>query len=91
MLLFLDRFGKITGKRHRKSAMARKTRSPIDRRSGSDRRKAYHVGYFMNGGVERRSGKERRTGKDRRKRLATFEDWPGEQSECIPPEKKDRE
>ena len=71
--------------------MTRKTRSPIDRRSGSDRRKAYHVGYFMKGGVERRSGKERRTGKDRRKRLATFEDWPSEQSECIPPEKKDRE
>jgi hypothetical protein len=45
----------------------------------------------MNGGVERRSGKKRRTGKDRRKRLAPFEDWPGEQSECIPPEKKDRE
>jgi hypothetical protein len=36
------------------------------------------VGYFTNGGVERRSGKERRTGKERRKGLSTFADWPSE-------------
>ncbi len=68
--------------------MARKTRSPIDRRSGSDRRKVYHVGYFMNGGLERRSGKERRSGMDRRKGLATFGDWPSEQREGKPRGKK---
>jgi hypothetical protein len=36
------------------------------------------VGYFVNGGVERRNGKERRSGKDRRKGLSSFGDWPGE-------------
>ncbi len=61
--------------------MALKTRSPLDRRSGSDRRKAYHLGYFMNGGVERRSGKERRSGTDRRKTGAMSGDWASEQSE----------
>ena len=40
--------------------------SPFDRRSGKDRRKAYKLGYFQDGGIERRSGKERRLGKDRR-------------------------
>ncbi|MFC1579601.1 hypothetical protein ACFL4N_01670 [Thermodesulfobacteriota bacterium] len=40
--------------------------SPIDRRSGKDRRKAYKLGYFKDGGVERRSGKEQRSGEDRR-------------------------
>ena len=43
-----------------------KIRASIDRRSGSDRRKSYKLGYFMAGGVERRSGKDRRTGQDRR-------------------------
>ncbi len=71
--------------------MARKTRSSIDRRSGSDRRKAYHVGYFMNGGLERRSVKERRSGKDRRKGLASLSDWPSEINECTPKGKKDPE
>lgn len=40
--------------------------SPIDRRSGKDRRKAYKLGYFKDGGVERRSGKEQRSEEDRR-------------------------
>jgi len=84
----IQKFRKLRGKGHRRSAMARKTRSPIDRRSGSDRRKAYHVGYFMNGGLERRSGKERRSGMDRRKGLATFGDWPRKQSEGKPRGKK---
>jgi len=71
--------------------MARKTRSSIDRRSGSDRRKTYHVGYFVNGGLEQRSGKERRSGKDRRKGLGGLGDWPSDQRECTPTEKKDTE
>jgi hypothetical protein len=61
--------------------MAQKTRSSIDRRSGSDRRKAYHLGYFMNGGEERRSGKERRSVTDRRKTGAMSGDRASEQSE----------
>ena len=68
--------------------MAHKTRSSIDRRSGSDRRKTYHVGYFVNGGLERRNGKERRSGKDRRKGLVTFGDWASDQSEGKPRGKK---
>jgi hypothetical protein len=30
-------------------------------RAGYDRRKAYKLGYFINGGVERRRGRDRRT------------------------------
>jgi hypothetical protein len=33
---------------------------PFERRSGVDRRKAYRLGYFLEGGIERRSGNERR-------------------------------
>ena len=40
--------------------------TPFDRRSGKERRKAYKLGYFQDGGIERRSGKEQRSGKDRR-------------------------
>jgi hypothetical protein len=29
-------------------------------RAGYDRRKAYKLGYFVNGGMERRSGRDRR-------------------------------
>ena len=46
-------------------AMERR-KAMIDRRSGADRRKAYALGYFINGGVERRSGKERRSQVERR-------------------------
>jgi len=38
----------------------------IDRRSGADRRKLYALGYFINGGAERRSGEERRSRVERR-------------------------
>ena len=38
----------------------------IDRRSGADRRKLYALGYFINGGAERRSGEERRSQVERR-------------------------
>jgi len=40
--------------------MPTRIRSSFDRRSGVDRRKAYTVGYFLEGGTERRSGRERR-------------------------------
>ena len=38
----------------------------VDRRSGTDRRNVYVLGYFINGGVERRSGRERRSQVERR-------------------------
>ena len=47
--------------------MTDRRRLGIDRRSGKERRKAYRLGYFMEGGVERRSGKDRRFGGERRR------------------------
>jgi phospholipase/carboxylesterase len=41
-------------------------RAVLDRRS-LDRRKAYKLGYFTEGGAEKRSGGEKRSGMDRRK------------------------
>lgn len=41
-------------------------RSSFDRRSGVDRGKAYTLGYFLEGGIERRSGRERRRMEERR-------------------------
>lgn len=38
----------------------------VDRRSGFDRRRAYSLVYFANGGIERRQGKDRRKDNDRR-------------------------
>jgi hypothetical protein len=47
----------------------------MDRRSGDDRRKIYHLGYFINGGVERRSGKERRVSGERRIGWVRATEW----------------
>jgi hypothetical protein len=44
----------------------KKRRALLDRRSGEDRRKAYNLDYFLNGGVERRKGDERRSLDERR-------------------------
>lgn len=41
-------------------------RATIDRRFVSDRRVAYNLDYFQNGGIEIRNGKERRSQKERR-------------------------
>jgi len=38
----------------------------VDRRSGFDRRQAYSLVYFANGGIERRQGGDRRKESDRR-------------------------
>lgn len=38
----------------------------VDRRSGFDRRRAYSLVYFAEGGIERRRGKDRRQNPDRR-------------------------
>ncbi|MGE5839086.1 MAG: hypothetical protein ACM34H_04075 [Deltaproteobacteria bacterium] len=47
----------------------------MDRRSGEDRRKTYRLGYFINGGIERRSGKERRLLGERRLGWVRATDW----------------
>ena len=51
---------------------SKKKRSFFDRRSGQDRRKAYNIDYFLEGGVERRNSPtgDRRNGDNDRR-----EDW----------------
>ena len=50
-------------------------RSPIDRRSGEDKRKLYSLDYFTDGGEERRKGKERRQSEERRSGWARVYKW----------------
>jgi hypothetical protein len=50
-------------------------RSPVDRRSGQDRRKSYSLDYFAEGGIERRKGKERRQGGERRSEWIKVSKW----------------
>ena len=50
-------------------------RSPIDRRSGDDRRKAYDMNYFLSGGVERRNWKEERSRDERRRDCVRVSDF----------------
>ncbi len=55
-----------------------KKRALFDRRSGQDRRKAYNIDYFIDGGREQRnsSGRERRAeDKDRRKDWVKISPW----------------
>jgi hypothetical protein len=47
--------------------MRERRTAAVDRRTGTDRRRVYKLGYFLNGGVERRTGKERRAQCERRK------------------------
>jgi hypothetical protein len=50
-------------------------RSPIDRRSGEDKRNLYSLDYFTDGGEERRRGKERRQSGERRSAWARVYKW----------------
>jgi len=50
-----------------------KRKNYFNRRSETDRRKAYRLGYFINGGVERRGVKDRRSYTERRKDLEWVE------------------
>jgi hypothetical protein len=59
--------------------MTERIRSSIDRRSGTDRRKAYRLGFFLKGGVEKRTGKERRSNDERRKGWVRVGKWSGVQ------------
>ena len=55
--------------------MPEKRNSAFDRRSGSDRRRAYRLGFFAKGAVERRSGEERRTTAERRQGWVRVGKW----------------
>jgi hypothetical protein len=47
----------------------------MDRRSGSDRREAYSITYFSNGGPERRQTQDRRTPGERRQDCISVTKW----------------
>lgn len=47
----------------------------MDRRSGEDRRHAYDLDYFEQGGVERRKTGERRETDERRDQCVKVSDW----------------
>ena len=53
-----------------------------DRRSGEDRRTAYDLDYFLDGGEERRSSLERRGASERRDNCQRVSQW----SSVCPPE-----
>ena len=53
----------------------RKTDPFLDRRSGDDRREAYDLDYFRNGGDERRDNKERRHPLERREGCIRVSEW----------------
>jgi hypothetical protein len=53
------------------------SRSSNDRRFGKDRRRAYHLGYYMKGGVERRCDKERKSKIERREGWIRIGKWRG--------------
>ncbi len=47
----------------------------LDRRSGEDRRQAYDIDYFAEGGIERRKEKDRRLPIERRKGCVQVSRW----------------
>jgi hypothetical protein len=47
----------------------------LDRRSGDDRREAYELGFFAQGGIERRKGVERRLTSERRAQYVNVTQW----------------
>jgi len=47
----------------------------LDRRCGDDRREAYELGYFAQGGIERRKGMERRQKEERRDQYVQISQW----------------
>lgn len=58
----------------------------FDRRSGLDRREAYTLGYFLEGGIERRSAKERRSIEERRTDWVRVSQWSSVCVKVIDPE-----
>ena len=53
----------------------RKTDPFLDRRSGEDRREAYDLDYFRDGGTERRGQNERRQPLERRDGCIRVSEW----------------
>jgi hypothetical protein len=47
----------------------------LDRRSGDDRREAYDLDYFRDGGDERREKNERRQPRERREGCIRVSEW----------------
>ena len=71
---------------------SKKKRAFFDRRSGQDRRKAYNIDYFLEGGVERRThakGERRNHEKDRRKHWIKISRWSSLRVEEPQPEEAD--
>ena len=66
--------------------MTTKIRFPHDRRSGEDRRSAYRLDYFLEGGKEQRIGKDRRLTDERRADWVRVSDWGSVWREFIDPE-----
>ena len=55
-----------------------KARASLDRRSGQDRRRAYDMDYFLDGGTERRRrvrAERRRKTRDRRRNWIKISRW----------------
>ncbi len=70
----------------------KKKRAFFDRRSGQDRRKAYNIDYFLEGGVERRTnakGERRDQENDRRRDWIKISPWSSLQVEESQPEEAD--
>ena len=63
--------------------MTERTRSSIDRRSGTDRRRAYRLGFFLKGGTEKRSGVERRSRDENRQGWVRVDKWSSVQLEGL--------
>ena len=63
-----SRFGPLATEKDRR-------RNRFDRRSGEDRRIAYSLDYFINGGVERRRRGERRSFSERRRDWRRVGQW----------------
>ena len=53
-----------------------------DRRFGNDRRRGFDLGYFAQGGIERRKGMERRQKHERRDQYVRIDKWS---SICVIP------
>ena len=73
---------------------SKKNRSLFDRRSGQDRRKAYNIDYFLDGGTERRNsstGDRRTEGRDRRKDWIKISPWSSLHLEGQEPKKAHNE
>jgi hypothetical protein len=63
------------------AAMGENKRSPKDRRSGLERRDAYHLDYFLKGGTERRRFMERRWRAEMRKGWVRISRWSSKKIE----------